>query len=94
MKKKQLIKRTRDIPDELIRQQVEYGGLSVKDYFLLAMQGDYLVCHWDHNGREFVSLDDDEANNFAVAQYLLRHGVPVYQPGSVVPKPEPLLDSA
>jgi len=67
MKKKELIKLTRGIPDELIRQQVEHGGLSVKAYFLLAGQEGYLVCHWGRDGKQYVTMDDDEANNFAVA---------------------------
>lgn len=85
MKKKQLIKHTRHISDELIRQQVEQNGLSIQDYFLIGSQGNYLVCNWERDGTQFIMMNDNEVNNFAVAHYLLRHGVPVYPFGSEVP---------
>ena len=93
MKKKELVKLTRGIPDEVIRQQVECQGLSVKDYFLIAGQEGYIVCHWGRDGRQYVSMDDDEANDFAVSHYLLRSGVPVYQSGDDVPNREAAPDS-
>ena len=88
MKKKELIKLTRDIPDETIRQQVEHTGLLVKDYFLIAGQEGYLVFYWGKDDKQYVIMDDDEANNFAVSQYLLRSGVLVYQLGDAVPNRE------
>jgi hypothetical protein len=68
-----------------VRQQVEHKELSAADYFLVAMADNYLVLHWGRDGRQYVSMDDDEVNNFAVAQYLIRRGVTVYQNPSEVP---------
>jgi len=85
MKKKQLMKQARDIPDEIIEQQIEQNGLTAADYYLYKMSGpagNYLVCYRDQDGVEFVVMDDDDVNNFAVARYLLRYGVPAYPPGS------------
>lgn len=90
MKKKQLIKRTRNISDEFTRQQVEQNGLSIQDYFLIGAEGDYQVCYWEQDGTQFVMVNENEANNFAVAHYLLRHNVPVYPWGSEVSNREPL----
>ena len=85
MNRKQLIKLARAVPDEVVRQQVEHEGLSAADYFLVATPDHYLVCHWGYDGRQYVTMDDDEVNNFAVAQYLIRFGVSIYQDPNEVP---------
>ena len=95
MNRKQLIQLARAIPDKSVRQQVEHEKLSASDYFLVAMADHYLVFHWGHDGRQYVSMDDDEVNNFAVAQYLIRLNVPVYQsPGEVPTQKSVAFDGA
>ena len=85
MRQDQLIKQARDIPEDVIRQQVENEGRSVKDYFLVAYEEHFLVLFWGQEGRQYAIMDDDEINNFAVAQYLIQHGDPVYQSADDVP---------
>ena len=58
VKKKQLVKQTRDIPDEVLRRQVEQSGRTAADYHLYDMgrPGEYLVVFRDKNGAEFVVM--------------------------------------
>lgn len=86
MKKKELIKAARSISEDVIRQQVEREGLLAKDYFLWEIPEGHLVCYW-RNGMQYVSMNDDEVNNFAVAEYLLARSVRVYSSGDNPPVP-------
>ena len=85
MKQKQLVKLSQDISEDVIRQQVESEGRSAKDYFLVAFEEHHLILFWGSGGQQFAIMDDDDVNNFAVAQYLIQHGAPVYQSAEEVP---------
>jgi hypothetical protein len=85
MKRKRLIKSARDIPEDAIRQQVEAWGKRTENYFLLASGDGFLVCFWNSAGGQNAIMNDDDVNNFAVAQYLIRHGASVYQDIDEVP---------
>ena len=75
MKKKQLIKKVRDVPEDVVRLHLEYRGRTVTDYFLVGSSGVYERGAWGQNGRPslFLFFSDDEVLDFAIEQYLLSH---------------------
>ena len=92
MKKKQLIKRTRDIPEEIILRHLEQSGRRLTDYFLVGEEGHYFQGTWGRDGKPQVWLmfSEDEVGDFAIEQFLLRH-VPIYKTEGEVPDREPVL---
>ena len=75
MKKKHLIKKVRDVPEEVVRLHLENGGRKITDYFLVGRSGVYERGSWGRDGKPslFLFFSDDEVLDFAIEQYLLSH---------------------
>ena len=88
MKRKQLIKKSRDLPEETLRRIIESGGVSVENHFLVGDdESGYDIGTWDTGGRPTVwmQLDGDEVVDFAKRRYLRAQGVPVYAEEGDIP---------
>jgi len=86
VKKKQLVKRTHDIPEELILRYLEYSTYRLADYFLVGDKGRYQRGVWGADGNPVLLLffSENQEMDFAIEQFLLRH-VPVYEAEAEVP---------
>jgi|GEM_PF-1780890 len=86
MKRKQLLKKTRDIPEDVIIRSLEHNGRHVSDYFLVGEDGNYIQGNWGPDGKPqtWLVFSEDETGDFAVEQFLLRH-VPVFRTEEEVP---------
>ena len=90
MKRKQLLKTTRDISEDNIRCHLEAGGHHVSDYFLVGENGNYIWGIWTADGKPqlLFHFSEDEIGHFAIEQFLLQN-VPVYKKEEEIPVVRP-----
>lgn len=68
MKRKQLLKKTRDIPEDVIIRSLEHNGRHVSDYFLVGEDGNYIQGNWGPDGKPqtwLVFSEDETASDIS-----------------------------